>query len=407
MRSHIATNYKLLYNSGSKIIIKRARGVYLYDCNGRAYIDGTSSYCSANFGHGNTSFKRVINQQLANISVCPRFVESKSLSILASTVNKYFHEKLNIKHGEHLQILPSTNGVDTVETAIKLARAWGFYQKQIPMGKSVQIFFSGNFHGRSISAISVSDYPYQIKFYPPNPNLIKLPYNSIYALELYLESNPNVSGVFLEPIQCEGGIIIPNPEYLKKVRTLCDKYNILMICDEIQTGMFRTGPLLSVCNSNVKPDVVLVGKSLGGGILPISLCVSSNKIMEGIKPGEHGSTFGGYPLASSLASYVLDWSHAKHFESTVNKKAFSYATELGYLRTKYSFIKAIRQSGLMIGIELDDSIDPDKVSEKLTQFGIIIKSTNNNTLRLSPPFIIKPSETAQILDGLNRVFADE
>jgi ornithine--oxo-acid transaminase len=402
---YVARNYKTLLSEGTKFVINRAKGCLLYDTNNRSYIDATSSYCAANFGHKHPHFKKVIDEQLEKISICPRFVDNEKLDSLGFTINKYLNRKLNVKSNDYLQVLPSCNGVDTIETAIKLARVWGTEKKGIPMGKSIQVFFNGNFHGRSMSAISVSDYFYQRKFYPKNPNLVTVPFNNILALEKYLQNNPTVSAVFLEPIQCEGGIIIPEYNYLSNVRKLCDQYNVLMVCDEIQTGMFRTGPLLCSDKFQVKPDIVLLGKSLGGGYLPVSVCISSNDIMGTIKEGEHGSTFGGYPLASAVASEVLTYAYKNKYEQIVNQKASYYKSKLTYLSQKYNFIKEVRQCGLIIGIELEESIASENICNQLVSHGIIVKNTNCNTLRLTPPFIITNDQTNYLFDKLDKCFS--
>jgi ornithine--oxo-acid transaminase len=404
--THVAKNYKTLLLDGTKFLINRAKGSLLFDTNNNAYIDGTSSYCAANFGHNHPQFKKVLLDQVELISVCPRFVDNEPLDLLGATIDKHLHCELNINPGSYLQVLPSCNGVDTIETAIKLARAWGHEKKGIPIGESKQLFFGGNFHGRSMSAVSVSDYSYQKKFYPKNPNLVKIPFNNVYALEKYLCKNPTVSAIIIEPIQCEAGIIIPEYNYLSIVRQLCSYYKVLMICDEIQTGMFRSGPLLCSEKFNVKPDVVLLGKSLGGGFLPVSVCISSNEIMGSIKAGEHGSTFGGYPLASAVASYVLDYGYSNNYEQIVNDKAEYYKLKLSKLSSKYGFIKEIRQCGLIIGIELDQSINSDYICNKLVSHGIIVKSTINNTIRITPPFIITNEQTNKIFDKLDECFSN-
>ncbi len=401
---YVARNYKTLLLNGTKFVINRAKGSKLYDTNNNSYIDATSSYCAVNFGHRHPHFKKVIDEQLKQISICPRFVDNQKLDLLGNTVNKYLHTKMKLVNGNYLQVLPSCNGVDTIETAIKLSRAWGLEKKGIPIGKSKQLFFSGNFHGRSLSAVSVSDYPYQKKFYPKNPNLVKIPYNNIPILESYLQKNPNVSALFVEPVQCEGGIIIPKPDYLANIRKLCDHHNVLMVCDEIQTGMFRSGPLLCSEKYKVKPDVVLLGKSLGGGYLPISVCISSNDIMSTIKEGEHGSTFGGYPLASAVGSEVIEYAYKNHYETIVNNKAKYYEAYLNILLKKYSFIKEVRQCGLIIGIELDESVCSESICNQLVSHGIILKNTSHNTLRITPPFVITTAQTNYLFDKLEKCF---
>jgi ornithine--oxo-acid transaminase len=285
MSHHIAKNYKTFLKNGKSIIINRAIGSKFYDLNNNSYIDATSSYCGANLGHNHPYFKNHIIEQLNNISICPRYVENNQLNRLGITVNKYFNSLIKMNNNDTLKILPSCNGVDTIETAIKLSRAWAYEKKGIPLGNSIQLFFNGNFHGRTVSAISVSNSSYQAKFYPKNPNLISIPYNDKECLKQILESEigDKISAIILEPIQCEGGINIPHFDFLIEIRKLCNKHNILLVCDEIQTGLFRTGKLLCSEKYNCKPDIVLLGKSLGAGYLHISLTITSNEIMNCIK----------------------------------------------------------------------------------------------------------------------------
>jgi ornithine--oxo-acid transaminase len=405
--TNLAKNYKTLTMYSEKIIIRYAKGVKFYDMYHNSYIDATSSYCSANLGHQNPHLKRMLINQLDKIAVCPRYVENGMLNRLSTTVNKFFNNKINLKQNQYLQILPSSNGVDTLETAIKLARAWGTEKKGIPLGKTKQIFMNNNFHGRTLAAISANNSFYQNKFYPRVPNLINMPYNDIDALNFCLEhynNYENVSAIFVEPIQCEGGINIPDFDYLFNLRKLCDKYNILLVCDEIQTGLFRTGNLLSSEKFNIKPDIVLLGKSLGGGYLPVSICIASNNIMSCIKEGEHGSTFGGNPLASFMAEEVLEYLHKNNYKQIVDELGIKYFRNLKLLQDKFKFIKEIRGIGLLFGIELDSTIDVDKICNKLTEYNILIKSTKNNTIRFSPPFIINQQETEELFNGFYNCF---
>jgi ornithine--oxo-acid transaminase len=408
MFSHnIAKNYNVLTRFTNNIIITNGIGSRLIDMYQNSYLDATSSYCSANLGHQHDHFKKILIKQLDNLSICPRYVENNKLNNLGNVISTYFSNKMNLKDKQYLQVLPSCNGVDTVETAIKLSRAWGFEKKGIPLSKSKQIFMDGNFHGRTLGAISVNNYDYQHKFYPKVPNLINIPFNDIENLKFYLEHSKTheiISAIFVEPIQCEGGINIPDFDYLYQVRKLCDKYNILLVCDEIQTGLFRTGKLLCSEKYNVKPDVVLLGKSLGGGYLPVSVCISSNEIMSSIKEGEHGSTFGGYPLGSAMAAEVIKYLHHYNYEKTILQLSSEYYYNLKLLQEKYKFIKNIKIEGFLFGIELDCAVSADKICSDLTNHNILIRPAKNNTIRLSPPFIITSEETKELFDGFNKSF---
>jgi len=399
---YIANNYKILSHISTKPIkIMKALGSRLYDTTGNSYIDATSSYCAANFGHQHPYFKKVLTDQINKIAVCARYLNTTSLNKLGSTVNRFLQNKINVKSGSHIQFLPSSNGVDTIETAIKLARAWGSEIKKIPQGTTIQLFFDGNFHGRTISALSVSNYSYQQKFYPKVPGLFNIKFNNIEQLKYYLSiSHSTVSAIFIELVQGEGGIHVAQLEFVRTIRNLCDKYNILMVCDEIQTGLFRTGTLLCSEQYYIRPDIVLLGKSLGGGYLPISMCITSNEIMETIKPGEHGSTFGGNPLAATMATSVLKFVNNEEFKNNIHNK---YLSDIKY---KYPFIKEIRGRGLLFGIELDQPISSSEVVNQLIKHNIITKETTNNTIRLAPPFVITSKETDELFSGLDNCFSN-
>lgn len=396
--------YKTLSRNNLPIIIKKSNGSKLYDIFGNSYIDATSSYCSANFGHNNPIFKHKLMKQIDELSVCPRYLENNNLNKLATTVNKYFIDKINLKKNQYLQIIPSLNGVDAFETALKVSRAWAHEIKKIKIGESKQIYMDKCFHGRTLAAISMNNNLYQTKFYPKVNNFISCHYNNIEYLQNILENNSTISAIFVEPVQAEGGIIVPHYDYLFRIRKLCDQYNVLMICDEIQTGLFRTGNLLCLEKSNIKADIVLLGKSLGGGFLPISLCIGSNEVMSCIKEGEHGSTFGGNPLASNMANEVLEYVNNNNFKNDINDLSHIYKRNLYQLKEKYKFIKEIRSSGMLFGIELDDKIMIDNVCNSLTEYNILTKNASNNTIRLSPPFIITNYETEELFDGFDKCF---
>ena len=398
---YIARTYKVLTKNGLPIIINHAKGSKFFDIHGNGYLDATSSYSSANFGHCHEHFKKVLNTQIENIALCPRFLENENLNKLGLTVNTYFRNKINVSNNKNLQIILGSDGSTSVDAAIKIARAWGSLNKMIEIGKTRQIFVKGNFHGRSFGSLSVSDHPYQQKFYPKVPGLSIVPYNDIPSLVREI-SQDDVTAVIVEPIQGEGGIIVPSSDYLRNIRQLCDKYNVLMICDEIQTGLFRTGSLLCSEQFDTKPDIAIIGKSLGGGYLPISLCVGSEDVMSSIKQGEHGNTFGGNPLASGMAISVLEYVHDNNISSTVAKLSNIFSSNLKSL--KYPFIKEIRGMGLFFGIEFDEKISSDNVANNLVEYGILTKGTAKNTIRLTPPFVITNTEIEELFDGLNKCF---
>ena len=402
----IARNYRLLQN----LRIKSASGPFLVDVCNTLYYDLSSCYSAANFGHNNIFLKEKLINQLDKISVCSRYVDNVYLNNLGHMVHKYFGNLINLKAGEKTCTLPSSNGVDAVETAIKLARAWGYAQKNIKEDQCKILFANGNFAGRTILASSVSSNAYQKKFYPKVPGFDLINYNDIESLKKYLDTNDskNISAICLEPIQGENGVIIPNDDYFPQVRELCDKHNLLLICDEIQTGLGRTSKLLCSEHYNIKPDIVLLGKSLGGGFLPVSLCISSNTIMDNILPGEHGSTFGGNPLASRMATEVLEYYHSNYIQQNIRTLSTTFAKYGEQLYEKYNgkLIKNVRGKGLFWGIEFIPKYDAFTVAQMLTEYNIITNSAGNNTLRICPPFILNNHEAKQIYDLLNECFDD-
>lgn len=403
---HIANNYKTLIRNGLPIVINYANGIKLTDTNRNSYYDLTSCYSASNFGHQHPRFKKILIEQLDKISICSRFVENTSLNLLGHTVNKYFGNKIQQQAGDHLQVLPSLGGVDAFETSVKLARAWAYTQKQVPWGQARLLFARGNFSGRTITACSVSSYSYQKKFYPEVPNLDLVPYNDEAELVKYIEGNHScLAAICLEPIQGEGGINVPNNNYLCKVRQLCDKYNVLLICDEIQTGLRRTGSLLCSESFNVKPDIVLLGKSLGAGYVPISICIASNEIMSCIKPGEHGSTFGGNPLASIVGTSVLEYLHQPEVIKMIDRLETNLTAHLIKLwKHNENIIKEIRGKGLLWGIEFYPHVSASEMTNKLVNFGIITKDTSHNTIRICPAFITTKNDLDDIFENINKCF---
>jgi ornithine--oxo-acid transaminase len=399
MSKYIANNYKTFKNlMNVPITITNALNNKFYDDTGKEYYDATSSYCSANFGHRNPYFVDIMKKQIDKINICPRFVDNEYLNEFGETVTRTFTRFINFHNSkEYLQVLPSLNGVDAFETSVKLSRAWGYEKKNIPENKSIQLFLDNNFHGRTISAISVNNDYYQKKFYPKNNNLISI--NSVDNLENFLNQSfmgdkysSYVSSITVEPIQVEGGVNILGKEKLQKIKDICEKYNILFICDEIQTGLFRTNKLLCINHYDIKPDIVLLGKSLGAGLLPVSACITRNTIMECIKEGEHGSTFGGNPLQCVVATNVLNYLTNQNYNIEKNndklENFFSYCFKTLILKYELQNKIKIENVGLLYGIKIDEKYSAEKLTQVMLNNGILIKSTKKNTIRFTPPFTI-------------------
>ena len=375
------------------LIIRESRGSWLWDVNGKRYLDAFSSYSSVNFGHQNRLLKNALIRQLDSVSIFSRTMPSTILLELCKFIHLRYNKKIVTNE---LKFIPMTSGVEAGETAVKLARKWGYMKKSIPENQAQVVFATNNYWGRSITAISVSDYPYQKYFYPKTEGLLTIPYNDIKA---------HITAVFLEPIQGEGGIIIPHKEYFKQVRELCTKHNILLICDEIQTGMGRTGSDLCIDHYGIQADMILLGKSLGGGYLPVSGCISRADVADVLNPGEHSSTFGGYPLGCQMALSSLKFLHYSDLLSLTKTRDYLFYLQLTCLKEKFpELIKEVRGKGMLWGIELRSEIDVWMVVNKLTEFGIVTREANHNVLRLCPPLTSTDMELSFMFHNIEKCF---
>jgi ornithine--oxo-acid transaminase len=382
-----AHNYKPL-----PVVLNKAKGVYVYDVNNKTYLDFLSAYSAVNQGHCHPRLLQVLKKQSENLTLTSRaFYNNKLGEYEEFMCNTFGFDKL----------LPMNTGVEAAETAVKLARKWGYEIKKIPKNQAIILFPSGNFWGRSIAAVSASTDPSSYENYGPYvPNFITVEYNNLKALEHTLKSNSNIVGYMMEPILGEAGVIIPSPGYLEKVRQLCTKYNVLLICDEIQTGLGRTGKLLASDYENIKPDILVLGKALSGGIMPVSAVLSSNEIMLTIKPGQHGSTYGGNPLACALGieaiKIILDEGLANN--SFIMGNLFRKDLE----NLKNVGIKEIRGKGLMNAIEFQDDFNTDLFCNNLMLKGLLAKPTHGNIVRFSPPLVINREQMEKGLDIIKK-----
>jgi ornithine--oxo-acid transaminase len=383
-----AKNYKPL-----PVVIKKAKDVYLWDVDNNRYLDFLSAYSAVNQGHCHDRLIKVINEQSTNLTLTSRAFHNDKLGDYTEFMCKTFN---------YDRILPMNTGVEAAETAVKLARKWGYEVKNITQNKAVILFPEGNFWGRSIAAVSSSNDPSSYyNFGPFVPNFEKIKYNNIEALENKLKYNDNIVAYMMEPILGEAGVIVPSVGYLKKVRQLCNQYNVLMICDEIQTGLGRTGKLLAVNYENIKPDILVLGKALSGGMMPVSAVLSSNEIMLTIQPGQHGSTYGGNPLACTLGMEAVKIILEENLSDNSFKNGERF--RLGLSNINNSKIKNIRGNGLMNAIELDLSKEKtEKVLHIMMNNGLLAKNTQGNIIRFSPPLTIKESEIDTALEIIKK-----
>ena len=383
---HSCNNYKVIPR-----LMKKGKGIYVYDEYNSKYIDCISGYSALNQGHCHDRLIKVMNEQSQKLTLTSRAYHNDQLGAFSEKLcNIFKYDKVLLMNG----------GVESGESAIKIARSWGYKVKNVPKNKAINIFFENNFWGRSISACSSSSDPTCYENFGPYTQGFKLlEYNNIRELEKYLSMYPNVVSIMLEPIQGEGGIIIPDKGYLKKVRFLCDKYNVLMIADEVQTGLGRTGKMLACDYENVKPDLLCLGKALSGGFYPVSAVLANNEIMDVITPGTHGSTYGGNPLACALGREALD--------IIIDENLIENSESMGnYFRDSineinhYS-IKNLRGKGLLNGIEFKDEETTKRFLEFLLDENVLAKDTHKTTVRITPPLIIDKVEMDTLIQKIN------
>ena len=365
------------------VVLERGQGVYLYDVDGKQYFDFLSGYSAVNQGHCHPAIIEVLQKQASKLTLTSRAFHNNLLGEYEKYITEYFG---------YDKVLPMNTGVEGGETAIKLARRWGYNVKGIPENKAKIIFAEGNFWGRTLAAISSSTDPSSFKgFGPYMPGFGLVPYNDLAALEESLKDT-DVAAFMVEPIQGEAGVVIPADGYLKSVRTLCDQYKVLFIADEIQTGLARTGKMLACDHENVRPDILILGKALSGGTLPISAVLADNEIMMQILPGEHGSTYGGNPLACAVAIKSLEV--LKTEKMAENAEKMGERLRKGLADLKSPFITTIRGKGLLNAIVITHE-NPDASWDlclHLKDLGLLAKPTHGDKIRFAPPLIINEKQ---------------
>ena len=378
------------------MVLTKAQGAYVWDESGKKYLDMMSAYSAVSHGHGHERLVQIVKEQVEKLNIVSRAFYTDKLGP--------FLEKACTLTGQDMA-LPMNTGAEAVETAIKAARKWAYTVKGVEHDKAEIIACKGNFHGRTITIVAMSDEPqYQSGFGPFPAGFRLVEYGSIEALEKTI--NKNTAAFLVEPIQGEGGIIVPPPGYLKAAAELCRKHNVLLIADEIQTGLGRTGKLLAVEHEDVHPDGLILGKALGGGILPVSMFLSRRDVMSVFTPGDHGSTFGGNPLAAAIGLEALNIL----VEDDLPARSAAMGEYLiGKLRNMDTpLIREVRGRGLFIGIEVDPALCSARtICEMLMERGLLSKETHETVVRLAPPLIISQTEIdwaiAQIRDVLGEI----
>ena len=377
------------------VVLAKGEGVYVWDVEGKKYYDFLSAYSAVNQGHCNERILDSLTSQAHKLTLTSRAFHNNILGEYEKYITKLFG---------YDKVLPMNTGVEGGETANKLARKWGYIKKGIEENKARIIFARGNFWGRTLAAISSSDDPSSYKgFGPYMPGYDLIAYNDLNALENELK-DPNVCAFMVEPIQGEAGVIVPDPGYLSSVRKICDKYNVLFIADEVQTGIGRTGKLLACDHENVKPDILILGKALSGGVYPVSAVLCNDDVMLCIQPGEHGSTFGGNPLACAVAKTALEVVIDENLSDNANLMGNIFREELNKLNS--SIIKEIRGKGLLNAIEIKktSSISAWEICMLLKNKGLLAKPTHGNIIRFAPPLIINKKEILECTSIITDVF---
>jgi len=389
-RRYAARNYDPL-----PVVLAHGDGCWLWDEHGRRYLDMMSAYSAVSHGHAHPRIVRALVEQAQRLAVTSRVFHNELLPALL----KRLTEVTGLERA-----LPANGGAEAVETALKAARKWGHKIKGIPADSAEVIVCAGNFHGRSITIVGFSSEPqYRDGFGPFAPGFKSVPYGDAEALARAI--GPNTAAFLVEPIQGEGGIIVPPAGYLAQCARICRDNNVLLICDEIQTGMGRTGKFLACEHENVRPDGVILGKALGGGLLPVSALVGTEDLMQVFTPGDHGSTFGGNPLASAVALTALD---VLFEEGLIARAAEQGAYLLDRLHTvKSPLIKEVRGKGLFIGVEVDrDRITARDVVDRLLARGILSKDTHGTVVRFAPPLTIDRETLDWAVEEVRAVFVE-
>lgn len=374
-----------------QVVLSKGRGAKVWDVDGKEYFDFLSSYSAVNQGHCHPKIVQALKDQADRICLTSRAFYNDALGEWEEFMHRYFgYDKL----------LPMNTGAEAVETGLKLARRWGYRVKGIPENESIIVVCEGNFHGRTISIVSMSSDPDSYTDYGPfTPGFVKIPYNDVSALEKVLEEKGDrVAGFIAEPIQGEAGVKVPDEGYLKRCYDLCHKHHALFIADEVQTGIARTGCRLACDHENVRPDIVILGKAISGGVLPVSCVLADDEIMLTIAPGEHGSTYGGFPLAAKVSMAALQVVEDEHLAEHAEKLGVIFRKELEEFQTP--FIELVRGKGLLnaIVIKPHNGKEAWDVCEAMAENGLLAKPTHRHIIRLAPPLVITETELYEALD---------
>ena len=382
------------------VVLSRGEGVFLYDVEGKRYFDFLSAYSAVNQGHCHPKILKALSDQAMKLTLTSRAFHNDVLGQYEKFICEYFG---------YDRILPMNTGVEGGETAVKLCRTWAYNVKGVPENQAKILFAEGNFWGRTLAAISTSTDPLsKVGFGPYMPGFELIPYNDLLALEKALE-DPNVAGFMVEPIQGEAGVVVPDEGYLSKAYNLCKKNNALFIADEVQTGIARTGKLLACDYEGFKPDILILGKALSGGVLPVSAVFARDEIMLTIKPGEHGSTYGGNPLACAVAMAALEVVTEEGLVENAYTLGNLFRDRMNELVDKSDFVKLVRGKGLLNAIIIDDTEESEtawNICLKLKENGLLAKPTHGNIIRFAPPLVMNKDQLHECCDIIENTILD-
>jgi ornithine--oxo-acid transaminase len=391
------------------VVLSRGEGVYVWDVEGKKYYDFLSAYSAVNQGHCHPKIVNAMINQAQTLTLTSRAFYNDKLGVYEEFITNYFGFD---------KVLPMNTGAEAVETALKLCRKWAYEKKGIPENEAQIIVCDGNFHGRTTTIISFSnDENARKNFGPYTAGFIKIPYDDINALENALKSTKNIAGFLVEPIQGEAGVYMPAEDYLAKAKELCIAHNVLFIADEVQTGIARTGSILAVCGncdcentcekqpSYVAPDILILGKALSGGAYPVSAVLANNHIMNVIKPGQHGSTFGGNPIAGAVAIAALEVVDDENLIQNARRLGEIFREKIGEFVKTSNSTTLVRGKGLLNAIVINDTQDSDtawNICIKLAENGLLAKPTHGNIIRFAPPLVMNEE---QLLDCVSIIIS--
>lgn len=375
------------------VVLERGKGIYVWDVDGKRYYDFLSAYSAVNQGHCHLKILAALQEQAQKLTLTSRAFYNNQLGIFEEFVTRYFgYEK----------VLPMNTGAEAVETAIKLCRKWAYEKKGLEEDTAQIVVCENNFHGRTTTIISFSADPESYMNYGPyTPGFIVIPYNDVAALEKVLNKNPNIAGFLVEPIQGEAGAYVPDDGYLKSCYDLCRQHKVLFMADEVQTGIGRTGKLLACDYENVHPDILILGKALSGGVYPVSAVLADNEIMEVFRPGQHGSTFGGNPIAAAVAVAALEVVQEEQLTENAYELGIYFRNELEKLCKTSKVAQSVRGKGLLNALVINNEGHKNlawDICLQLAKNGLLAKPTHTNIIRFAPPLVITKEEIEKCVE---------